>query len=80
MSNPIPHISQPAWMRHALCRGHDNPDLWHATQHDEQREAMRICRMCPVRAECAAFGADDPWGIWGGQTAGIRANRRKEPA
>ncbi|QMU74318.1 WhiB family transcriptional regulator [Streptacidiphilus sp. P02-A3a] len=41
----------------------------HARRLREQR-ALRVCRSCPVREQCASFAqsTQQPFGIWGGLT------------
>jgi WhiB family transcriptional regulator, redox-sensing transcriptional regulator len=71
------------WRDNAACREID-PDLFfpiEAEGHDLLRidEAKRICRACPVRAQCLAWALDH-WvdhGVWGGATADeLRAIRK----
>ncbi|MET7816098.1 WhiB family transcriptional regulator [Streptomyces sp. NPDC005395] len=46
-----------------------DPELWFSTDPFDKLEAMKDCRVCPVRSEClaAAFEAGETSGIWGGQ-------------
>jgi WhiB family transcriptional regulator, redox-sensing transcriptional regulator len=62
------------WTARAACAGSD-PALWFPREEQHggnaaamAAEAVRICRGCPVRAECSATAADagERWGIWGG--------------
>lgn len=51
------------WMAYASCNGMD-PDMWEAEPttthwHLRVREAVAVCRVCPVRSECAEFGLRD---------------------
>lgn len=78
------------WQLRAACRpgsGHD-PDWWFPNKGDDdtRAHALRICRLCPVRTNCAQHalkvGASD--GIWGGLTqnqlsrlTGTRAAERR---
>lgn len=43
------------------------PDLWH---DGDSRQAIKVCRRCPARAECLAFAiaGDERWGVWGGRS------------
>lgn len=72
-----------AWRQRAACREHD-PDLWFPNPGDEatREAALRICRYCPVMADCRAeserIGA--PWGIWGGETQKQRSTRTGIPS
>ena len=48
------------WQQHAACRGQD-PDLWHpsgdgGTARAAMRQAIAICRTCPVQLECLDLG------------------------
>ncbi len=38
------------------------------------KEAKRICRACPIIAECRAYALRnaEPWGVWGGMTLAER--------
>jgi WhiB family redox-sensing transcriptional regulator len=58
------------WLDDALCR-EVGPDLFHSeTQGDTAvvRSARRVCRACPVAAECLQFALDnnEEFGVWGG--------------
>lgn len=83
------------WMKQAYCAAYPDPDLWHyetSMIKDEAElnawrmaEAIRICDLCPVKAECLAEGMKDEnmlifngteGTIWGGKTLGERANIR----
>lgn len=62
----------------ALCRtGGYDPELWfpltdehaHPVRYNAAAlDAKAICARCPVRAGCAEFGMDIPFGIFGGLT------------
>lgn len=73
------------WAQDALCAQTD-PDLWYPELggHAQAALARRICRACPVRAECLdyALAGADTWnglttGIWGGTTPRERARIRR---
>lgn len=77
------------WAEHGACR--DRPEVdWfpdgraHAEMLRAQREAIAVCRACPVRAECAEAGIEERFGVWGGTTererARLRAARRGSAA
>lgn len=67
--------SEPAaeWMAHRACTDED-ADLFHPAGEEfppgAAEPAKAICRRCPVRARCLAFGvaAGDRWGVYGGLT------------
>lgn len=56
-----------SWMDQAVCREVD-PELFFPESAFEEASgpAVEICQKCPVRVECAGYGASEPWGIWGG--------------
>ena len=83
------------WMTRGLCANYPDPDLWHyesSVVQDERElaewraaEAKRICRDCPVKAECLAEGMKEEHmlvfnsvsgTIWGGKMLGERLNIR----
>lgn len=88
-------LQQTEWMKQARCAGYPDPDLWHYASsliQDERElsewrtaEAIRICRECPVQAECLAEGMKTEnmlvfnnieGTIWGGKLQGERMNIR----
>jgi hypothetical protein len=88
-------IENKEWMKDALCAGYPDPDLWHYESsliQDERElgewraaEAKRICRDCPVQAECLTEGMKSEnmlvfngieGTIWGGKLQGERMNIR----
>lgn len=62
------------WQEQALCVGleelffADMTDMHVATLLEQERDALRICRACPVRTECRNYAEQlpDPVGVWGG--------------
>lgn len=66
-----------SWLDDAACRQHD-PELWFAggtdrASYERTVEAKRVCRRCPVAAECLTLAATLPhevYGVWGGLDAG----------
>jgi WhiB family redox-sensing transcriptional regulator len=56
------------WNSLGNCRAGD-PDRLFVTG-SKQREARRICRGCPVLAQCLAMALDEriEFGVWGGMT------------
>ena len=69
------------WMRHAACRGM-NPDLFFPERGGpgamDAVEAQKVCRSCPVRAECLEAGIGEIHGIWGGTTPKQRRLIRRQ--
>jgi WhiB family redox-sensing transcriptional regulator len=55
------------WQDQGVCAEAD-PDAWFPEKGGSNREAKRICRICPVRAECLEYALehDQRFGIWGG--------------
>ena len=72
----------PEWMRYALCADADPelffPEPGRGTEPAEG-EAIRICRRCPVRADCLrhAMKTGDRFAIMGGKTPRQRTRIRK---
>lgn len=60
-------MSNRAWQTAASCSGED-PDLWFLASLAPI--AKRICRVCPVRADCLAYALEQgiDHGTWGGLT------------
>jgi hypothetical protein len=79
------------WHQDAACNGHPDPDLWHyenSVYVDEQKlealrsvQAIEICNVCPVKAECLKQGLEQQnilsiggsGSVWGGLLTGERA-------
>jgi len=62
------------WRLHAVCKQHDLSKWFSDTWH-EQREAVSICKTCPVQNDCLSFALKyDERGIWGGKSE--RARRK----
>jgi WhiB family transcriptional regulator, redox-sensing transcriptional regulator len=57
------------WTAAAACQ-HQHPDAFFVQGAAAQQRAKRLCRHCPVRAECLAEALDHQikWGVWGGLT------------
>ena len=55
------------WMQRAACRGLD-VELFYSPDVETAREAVRVCRACPVRRECleTAILSEEQFGVWGG--------------
>lgn len=74
------------WMDSAACRADGvDPEGWFPTTSDlsESRAAIKICRTCPVQAECLQYAKriHPTAGIWAGISADrIHHLRKKETA
>jgi WhiB family transcriptional regulator, redox-sensing transcriptional regulator len=57
-----------AWVAKARCLSGDPDELF--VRGAAQKHAAKICRCCPVIAECAADALDNrmEFGVWGGMT------------
>ena len=62
-----------SWVQRAACRGLD-VEMFYSTDESDVRDAVRICRACPVRMEClsAAMHGGELFGVWGGMHEGHR--------
>lgn len=68
------------WQRLGLCRGRDSSQFFHpdgergASRGRREASAKSVCRVCPVRAQCAAqaLASREPYGVWGGFTEAER--------
>ncbi|WP_037347265.1 WhiB family transcriptional regulator [Sciscionella sp. SE31] len=71
--------SQAPWYRAALCGAHPELD-WHSSEADQRRRCIQICQECPVATACLteALATGDPWGVWGGMTAGQREHHAEQ--
>lgn len=60
------------WSERAACRSED-PEMFFS---NDSRDAKRVCRRCPVQAECLESSAElaGGWGVWGGLTDRERRN------
>jgi WhiB family redox-sensing transcriptional regulator len=75
------------WQLRATCRQVET-DLFfpqegetHHGRRGRERAAKRICRSCPVLAQCRnhALSVGEPFGIWGGTTEADRRFRIARP-
>jgi WhiB family transcriptional regulator, redox-sensing transcriptional regulator len=70
------------WRDSAACRGTDTdlffPDWAVGTAKQGIEQAKRLCRDCPVRAQCLDWALDRgvAFGIWGGFTEDERRTIR----
>ncbi|MGH9213060.1 MAG: WhiB family transcriptional regulator [Acidimicrobiales bacterium] len=67
-------VTAPGWRNQALC-AHVACDLFFA--ENAVARAKAVCALCPVWAECLAFGLHEGHGIWGGLTRSERARLRR---
>jgi WhiB family redox-sensing transcriptional regulator len=70
--------SELEWQEQALCAQSD-PEAWFPERGDSPQAAKRICRRCPVKAECLDYALDNRirWGVWGGLTDRERQHARR---
>lgn len=70
-----------AWQERAACGEPEHVERmvkvmsgprWPGWRRREDREAIAICRQCPVISECGAYADenDERFGIWGGRCRG----------
>lgn len=59
-------VANPEWMARGLCREVD-PDIFFPSQGESSARAKRICVRCEVREQCAEWGKDENFGVWGGR-------------
>lgn len=69
---------RPDWFERAECRGVD-PDLFFPKAGESYQQAQRVCRECPVRAQCLEYALDncERFGVWGGLTERERRQLRR---
>jgi WhiB family redox-sensing transcriptional regulator len=71
------------WMSDALC-AEVGGDQWFPEAGEPTEPAKRVCRQCPVKAECLDYAVENKirFGVWGGtserERQGLR--RRREAA
>jgi len=67
------------WTDQALCAQTD-PEAFFPEKGGSSREAKRVCRACPVRAECLeyALAFDERFGIWGGLSERERRRLKRQ--
>ena len=68
----------PDWDQ-AACKGEPihfwYPDL-EVGQRPDYRAGQAVCAECPIRSDCAEYGADEEYGLWGGLTPDDRGFNR----
>ena len=69
------------WQERALCTQTD-PEAFFPEKGGSTRAAKRVCRYCPVRAECLEFALenDERFGIFGGLSPRERRRLKRERA
>ena len=67
------------WQDQALCAETD-PEAFFPEKGGSTRDAKRVCRVCPVRAECLQYALDhdERFGIWGGMSERERRRLKRE--
>jgi WhiB family redox-sensing transcriptional regulator len=60
-------VRDPSWQELAACAKAD-PEEFFPDKGGSTREARRVCRSCPVAAECLEFALanNERFGVWGG--------------
>jgi WhiB family redox-sensing transcriptional regulator len=78
--NPRPLLEDWTWQQHGSCQNLPTEiffpeDGTRRHRSANEQRAKRICRGCPVVAECRehAVNIQEPFGIWGAMTALERA-------
>lgn len=66
-----------SWKNRAACAGVDVNEFYDRAEEKGRSVHIksiqeRYCNRCPVKYECLIAGADEPYGIWGGQTQNER--------
>lgn len=69
------------WQDEALCAQTD-PEIFFPEKDGSTREAKRVCRSCPVRAECLEYALehDERFGLWGGLSERERRRLSRQAA
>ncbi len=76
------YAASTSWRAQARCRGVSTEVFFPARGDNlSARVAQRICRGCPVRAECLeyALAAEERFGVWGGTSEHRRRELRRRP-
>lgn len=66
----LPVLDTERWHHSALCAQTD-PEVFFPESGRNATDAKRVCRRCPVQAECLAdaLAHHDQFGVWGGLSA-----------
>lgn len=62
-------------MQRPLCEDND-PDLWF--DPGRFKEAIALCKQCPLLDKCAELGKNEEYGTWGGTTPHQRGYTHEE--
>jgi hypothetical protein len=56
-----------------------HPDTFFPERGDSDKDAEKVCRACPVRADCLldALGRDEEFGMWGGLGPKLRRKAQR---
>lgn len=75
----IPTVQTEPWLQHAACKGLST-DIFFPGRADPDAQAKKICRTCPVRAECLTYAMThgEMFGIWGGLAERERRKLRRQ--
>lgn len=79
---PTPCAEVWDWQLDGLCRGYESSVFFHPegergrARTSREQNAKRVCNECPVLQQCRshALEANEPYGVWGGMSAGDRAD------
>ena len=65
-----------SWIEQALCAEID-PELFFPDKGGPARDAIKVCKRCPVQEPCLQFAIDNRIidGIWGGQVPNQRKRK-----
>lgn len=67
------------WHEDAACQGVD-VDIFFSLDEDDQRQALELCRSCPVQQDCLRYALEhnELYGIWGGMKESDRRSMIRE--
>lgn len=67
------------WQDRALCAQAD-PEVWFPDPGNAVVIARRICRRCPVQAQCLEYALDhnERFGVWGGTSEAERREIKRK--
>lgn len=74
---PLPNRD---WMDDALC-AQVGGDAWFPDKGESVKDAKKVCRQCPVKAECLEENLRERFGVYGGLSERERRaviNERKQ--